>query len=108
MTTNNFYWDGTHVLYRGDHDHQETYHPEILDQIRSSGPVELYWASEAGTEDLDVDANFEVEFIGEYDSIWDALEAVDWKGRGFLSTPDRGRYTHRILNLHGSLGVETI
>lgn len=70
--------------------------------------VELYWAVNEGTELLENDANFEVEFIGEFESDSDAIESIQWRGRGFLSSPERGKYTHRILSTASGIELTEI
>jgi hypothetical protein len=73
------------------------------------GPVELYRPTEDGTETLPPEVvDHEVEYHGEYDSLADAIDAIDCIGRWLLSTPDRGRYIARLDSVVGGVDVTMI
>jgi hypothetical protein len=72
-----------------------------------AGPIELYRPTEDGTENLPADANFEVEFEGDFETIEDAIDAIDCCGRWLFSTPDRGRYLGHLNSVRGSVEVVT-
>lgn len=69
-----------------------------------AGPIELYRPVDDGTEDLPADANVEVEFYAEYDSLEEAIDAIDCTGRWFWSRPDRGHYLGYLDSRPGSVG----
>jgi hypothetical protein len=72
-----------------------------------AGPIELYRPIDDGTEELPPDANFEAEFHGEFETIEDAIAAIDCVGRWPWSRPDAGHYLGHINSLHGSRDVVT-
>ncbi len=67
------------------------------------GPIELYRPAEDGTEDLPPDANIEDEFFGEYDTLAEAIDAIDCRGRWMWSRPDRGKYLGYLNARAGSV-----
>lgn len=75
-----------------------------------AGPIELYQPVGVGTENLPADANVDVEYVDEYENLADVLEAIDCRGCGryFLSTPDRGKYTHYLNSTPGGVDVVPI
>lgn len=69
------------------------------------GPIELYRPVEDGTEELGDDANFEVEFYGDFDTLEDAIDSIDCLGRWMISRPDEGKYIGYLNAMHGSVGL---
>jgi len=73
-----------------------------------SGPIELYEPTGPDTENLDVDANFEVEFRGEYPDMMTAInETRGEAGRFMWATPESGRYLGFLNRVSGSAVVFT-
>ena len=69
------------------------------------GPVELYRPLEDGTEELSEDANIEVEFYGDYDTLECAIASMDCLGRWLISRREEGRYLGSLNVLRGSVGL---
>jgi hypothetical protein len=70
------------------------------------GPIELYDPIDAGTEDLPADANFEVEFRGEYPDMMTAIhDLVGESGRFLWSRPDAGRFLGVLNHCPGSVAL---
>jgi hypothetical protein len=70
------------------------------------GPIELYNPVNAGTHDLPADANFEVEYRGEYPDMMSAIEDLvgEW-GRFMWSRPDTGHYLGFLNHCPGSVAL---
>jgi hypothetical protein len=71
-----------------------------------AGPIELYRPTEDGTEHLPPEANPDVVYHDEYETIEQAIDAIDCCGRWFVSTPDHGRYIGYLNSVPG--GVEWV
>jgi hypothetical protein len=73
------------------------------------GPIELYEPCEADrTWEMDADANFEVEFRGEYPDMMAAIkDLVGEYGRYMWSTPDSNTYLGFLNHAPGSIAIIT-
>lgn len=71
-----------------------------------AGPIELYDPIDSGTEDLEADANFDVEFRAEYPTMMDAIRDIRGEmGRFMWSQPGRGVYLGFLNHCQGSVAL---
>jgi hypothetical protein len=71
-----------------------------------SGPIEIYEPTGPGTEDLDPEANFEVEYRGEYPDMMAAIHDLHGEmGRFLWSRPDAGHYLGFLNHCPGSVAL---
>lgn len=70
------------------------------------GPIELYEPTEPGTEDMDSDANFDVEFRGKFSDMMAAINEIRGEmGRFMWSRPDSGHYLGFLNHCSGSVAL---
>lgn len=70
------------------------------------GPIELYDPAGPGTEEMDPDDSFEVEYRGEYPDMMAAIrDIVGESGRFMWSRPDAGYYLGFLNHCPGSVSL---
>lgn len=82
------------------------HHGEVGGTPTLKGPIELYSPVDDGTEELPEDANFEVEFQGEYSTLDEAIDNCVHLGRYMISRPGEGDYIGYLNSIQGSVGLK--
>ncbi len=75
-------------------------------EFMPDGPIELYNPTEAGTEDMESNANFNVDFRGEFPTMIDAINDIRGEiGRFMWSRPNSGHYKGFLNHCQGSVAL---